>query len=132
VVVLQRGTRGALVVIGTVALVLGIAGLVLPLVPTTPFLLLAAACYARGSSRLHDRLLRDRFLGASIRDYRDQRAIRGTVKIGALLTLWACIGISVIAIESTWLRILLVAIAAAVTVHLLTLRTIWPDRSTGG
>jgi hypothetical protein len=127
--VLQQGTRAALVAIGTVALVLGLAGLVLPLLPTTPFLLVAAACYARGSRRLHDWLMRDRILGTSIRDYREQRAIRGTVKIGAILTLWVSVGISIVAVESPWLRLLLVVIAAAVTFHLLTLRTIWPDRA---
>ena len=57
-----------LIVVGTLSLVLGIVGVFVPLLPTTPFLLLAAACYARGSERLYRWLVGHRYLGQYIRD----------------------------------------------------------------
>ncbi len=123
---MRTGTRTALVICGTVALALGIIGIFLPVLPTTPFLLLAAACYARGSARLHGWLVNNRFLGEYIRDYRDRRAIKLNVKIFAIAMLWLFIGISILAVDPVWLRFLLAAIAVAVTAHILTLRTIRP------
>ena len=128
---MRKGARAALVVCGTVALVLGIIGLVLPVLPTTPFLLLAAACYARGSTRLYDWLLGNRFLGEYIRDYRERRAIRLRAKVLAIAMLWLVSGLSIIAIEPIWVRLALAAIAVAVTAHLLSLATIRPVRSRG-
>jgi hypothetical protein len=121
---MRRGERAALVLVGTIALALGIVGILLPLLPTTPFLLLAAACYARGSERLHDWLLNSPVLGQYIRDYRERRAIRLRAKVAAIVTLWLFVGIGIISADAVWLRILLAAIAAGVTVHLLSLRTI--------
>ena len=123
---MRKGPRIALVICGTVALALGIIGIFVPVLPTTPFLLLAAACYARGSARLHDWLVNNRLLGEYIRDYRDRRAIKLNVKIFAIAMLWLFIGISILAVDPVWLRFLLAAIAVAVTAHILTLRTIRP------
>ncbi|MEX1170569.1 MAG: YbaN family protein [Chloroflexota bacterium] len=123
---MRKGTRTALVICGTVALALGVMGIVLPLLPTTPFLLLAAACYARGSPRLHGWLMNNRFLGEYIRDYRERTAIKRNIKIFAVAMLWLFIGISILAVEAVWLRVLLAAIAVAVTAHIVRLRTIKP------
>ena len=123
---MKRGARTALVVCGTVALALGVAGLFLPVLPTTPFLLLAAACYARSSTRLHDWLVNSRYFGEYIRDYRDRRAIKLRLKVFAIAMLWLAIGISILAVDLVWLRLLLAVIAVAVTAHLLSLRTIGP------
>lgn len=121
---MKQGTRIALVVIGTIALTLGVIGIVVPVLPTTPFLLLAAACYARSSERLHGWLMDNRYLGAPIRDYRERRAVRLHVKVYALVVLWAGIALSIVAIGSVWLALALVAIALAVTAHILRLGTI--------
>jgi uncharacterized membrane protein YbaN (DUF454 family) len=120
----KQGTRIALVVVGTVALALGIIGIVVPVLPTTPFLLLAAACYARSSERLHRWLLNNRYLGEPIRSYRDHRAVRLHVKIYAIVVLWAGIALSIVAIGGFWLTLALVAIALAVTAHIVRLGTI--------
>ena len=125
---MRKGTRIAWSLAGTVALALGLVGIFLPVLPTTPFLLLAAACYARGSARLHDWLMNNRFLGQYIRDYRDRRAVRLSVKVFTLAMLWLGIGISIVAVDLVWLRFLLAAIAVAVTVHVLTLGTIGSGR----
>jgi hypothetical protein len=123
---LKRGKRSAWVVLGTVALALGVVGMIVPVLPTTPFLLLAAAAYARGSTRLHDRLVNNRLLGEPIRDYRDRRAIKLVLKVYTIAMLWVFIGVSVVAVDVAWIRVLLVVIATAVTAHILTLRTIMP------
>ena len=121
---MKQGTRIALVVIGTVALALGVIGIVVPVLPTTPFLLLAAACYARSSERLHRWLMNNRFLGEPVRNYRDSRAVKLHVKVYAIALLWAGIAVSIVAIGGFWLTLGLTAIALAVTAHILRLRTI--------
>ena len=104
---------------------LGIAGIFLPLLPTTPFLLLAAACFARSSDRLYNWLLNNRWFGRYIRDYLQKRAIRLRVKVFAITVLWLVIGFSgVFVTDSVIFRIMLFLIAAGVTWHLLSVRTL--------
>lgn len=121
---MNRAARWALLVLGTFALGLGLAGLFLPLVPTTPFLLLAAACYARSSPRFYDWLINHRQLGEYIRNYRDKRAIKQRARVTAIVLLWLTIGASVLFVDDLWLRLTLAVVAIGVTIHLLSLRTI--------
>lgn len=72
---------------GLACLALAIVGLFLPLLPTTPFLLLAAACFSRSSRRLHDWLLRQPTFGPILRDWEQHRAIRLRVKWTATVLL---------------------------------------------
>ncbi|MHB0875873.1 MAG: YbaN family protein [Anaerolineae bacterium] len=121
---IARGRNSLLVICGSVFLALGIVGVVVPVLPTTPFLLLAAACYARGSRRLHDALMRSRFPGRYIRDYREGKGLTRSAKAVLLFTLWLTIGYSALAVvEGTLLQALLFAIATAVSIHLLALPT---------
>jgi broad specificity phosphatase PhoE/uncharacterized membrane protein YbaN (DUF454 family) len=113
-----------LIVIGTVSLILGIMGIVLPLLPTTPFLLLSAACYLRGSEKLYTLLISNKYVGKYISDYREGRGIPKRAKIYALILLWSTIGFSVIfVIPLLWVKVLLVAIAVAVTIHISNIKT---------
>ncbi|RZA35787.1 MAG: DUF454 domain-containing protein [Lysobacteraceae bacterium] len=73
---------------GALAVLLGILGLFLPLLPTTPFLLLASWCFARGSERLHRWLLSHRVFGEYLRNFEAGRGIPLTAKIVATLMLW--------------------------------------------
>ncbi|MEY4305989.1 MAG: hypothetical protein RIT52_2164 [Pseudomonadota bacterium] len=82
------------ITLGLAALALGTAGLVLPLLPTTPFMLLAAACFAKSSPRLHDWLISHRLFGQAIRDWRDYRAISPKAKRMALTAMTAALGLS--------------------------------------
>lgn len=114
--------KGVLVVAGTLSLGLGLIGIVVPLLPTTPFLLLAAACYARSSGRFYRWLTTNRLFGKYIRDYRENRGIPVKVKVLSLAFLWATILISVFLISQPVVFILLPLIAAAVTAHILRIR----------
>ena len=114
-----------LVSVGIVALGLGVIGVFVPLLPTTPFLLLAAACFMRSSDRLYRWLIGHKWLGGYIKHYRENRAITLRAKVVVLITLWAVIGYSALGVVSSWwLRALLMIIALGVTIHLLRLRTL--------
>lgn len=107
------------------SLSLGVLGIVLPILPTTPFLLLASACFLRSSPRLHVWLMRNRMLGSYIIAYRRFHAIDPWTRIATIALLWACITWSaVFVVEALWLRILLALIAVGVTTHLVLLKTL--------
>lgn len=82
------------IIIGLTSLALGIAGVVLPLLPTTPFVLLAAYCFARSSPRLHAWLLANRTFGPLIRNWEQHRAIAPRAKLMAVASMAAVFGIS--------------------------------------
>jgi uncharacterized membrane protein YbaN (DUF454 family) len=104
--------------IGGIAVVLAILGVFLPLLPTTPFLLLASACFARGSTRLHGWLINNKLFGAYLRNYEQGRGIPLRGKVVALVLLWASIGYSAYSAGSTTLIALLASIAVTVTIYL--------------
>ena len=110
--------RAALIVCGTLSLGLGIIGVFVPLLPTTCFLLIAAWCYARSSSRLYDRLMQAKWIGSYLRRYRDERAIPSHVKTASLVMMWITIGYSVYAFPNMLIRAALLLTAAGVTWHL--------------
>jgi uncharacterized membrane protein YbaN (DUF454 family) len=83
-------------IIGLISLALGIAGVVLPLLPTTPFVLLSAYCFARSSPRLHDWLLGHKIFGPLIHNWEQHRAISPRAKVLAVLSMAGVVGISVL------------------------------------
>jgi uncharacterized membrane protein YbaN (DUF454 family) len=114
-----------LVAAGSVSLALGILGIFLPLLPTTPFLLLTAACYAKSSERLYEKLLSNRYVGKYIVEYRKNRGIRKSVKIYILSLLWATILVSILFfVGALWVRILLGCVAVGVTIHVASFKTL--------
>ena len=113
-----------LIFFGTVFVGLGVLGMFLPLMPTTVFLLLAAYCYSKSSERFHDWLLTNRWCGKYIRNYKDGRGMTVRDKATSLTLLWASILVSMWFVAGKlWLVLLLAAVAVAVTVHLLWIRT---------
>ena len=122
---MNRGpVRALLIVVGTVAVLLGIVGVFLPLLPTTPFLLLAAWCYARSSKRFYAWLLAHRCLGPYIRNYGEGKGMTRRAKTSTLALLWVAIVVTaVFAIPYWWMQLPLMAIAAAITFYLLRLPT---------
>jgi len=117
--------RGLLVAVGILAISVGTIGIFVPLLPTTPFLLLAASCFIRSSDRLYAWLIHHRWFGSYIRNYREHRAITLSAKIVSLTLLWSMIGYSAVFVaHAWWLRALLGIIAVGVTIHLLQLKTL--------
>lgn len=104
---------------------LGVLGIFLPLLPTTPFLLLSAFLYARSSEKFHSWLINHKYLGEFIRNYTEKKGIPLKTKIGAITLLWVAILLSAIFIvELSVIKILLLLIAAAVTAHILSFKTL--------
>lgn len=110
--------KTVLLIIGIIALVLAVLGLFLPLLPTTPFLLLASACFARGSDRMHRWLLSHGVFGAYLRSFEEGKGIPLRAKIVAISLLWISMAVSISMVGHLALRLLLAAIAVAVTVYL--------------
>ena len=110
--------RVMLLVVGTVALGLGVIGIFLPVLPTTPFLLVAAACYARASTRLYEWLLGQPSLGPIISEWRRSRALPAGVKTRALVVVVITFALSIALVDATALRVVLVLTAIVlVTFH---------------
>ena len=105
------------------ALVLGVVGIVLPILPTTPFLLLAAACYARSSARLYRWLLGQPSLGPIITQWRASRSLPPGVKARALLVVALTFVISIVLVEAIPLQMALAAIGLTLGLFLYRLPT---------
>jgi uncharacterized protein len=111
----SRLMKGLLIVCGTICVGLGILGIFLPLMPTTVFLLLAAACYARSSERFHRRLVEHPWLGPYIQQSRGMTTRQKAVSITVL---WLSLIVSMIwTADLVWLRFLLIAVGVGVTLH---------------
>jgi uncharacterized protein len=116
--------RGAWISLGFVFIGLGFAGVLLPLIPTTPFVLLAAYCFSRSSPRFYAWLLRHRVFGKLIRDWRAGRGIEMRTKVTAVVLIVVTIGsTAVFFVSSPLLRLMLLAIGVSVILFLLTRRT---------
>jgi len=112
-------------VIGTLALVLGAIGLFLPVLPTTPFVILAAACYLRSSKRMYAWILRNELFGETIENYQAGRGLKRNTKIRALGLMWAAISISAFFfVDQLIFRGAMFLVASGVTVYILRLPTL--------
>lgn len=110
--------------IGSLSLVLGVIGIFLPLLPTTPFLLLSAAMFFRSSPRAYRWLLGHRHLGPYIRSFREERSIPLRAKIISLSLLWlTSLHCMVLMFGSWWLRAAMLAVAVGVSWYILSLKT---------
>jgi len=129
-IISNRFFRYLLIISGTIFLGFGIIGIFLPILPTTPFLLLAAACYARSSKRFYNWLMNNRWFGNYIKNYRDGRGVPLKFKIFTIFLLWITIIVSVfLVINNYWVKIILILIAIGVTIHILTIKTYKQKRS---
>ena len=115
-----------LAILGCIALALGIVGIFLPLLPTTPFLLLAAALWVRSSPRLYEWLITHRYFGEYIRNFRENRAIPMRAKIISIALMWGTMLYCVCALLTQWwwAQTALLAVAVGVTWHILSFATL--------
>jgi len=118
-------SRWILIIIGSFFTGLGILGIFLPLLPTTPFLLLAAACYIRSSERFYNWLINNKWLGNYIKNYLEGKGVSLKVKVLSISLLWITIGYSVVFVVNIFpIRVILILIAIGVTIHILSIRTL--------
>ncbi len=116
--------RRVMIIAGSFFVGLGILGIFLPVLPTTPFLLLAAACYAKSSKRFYNWLINNKWLGNYIKNYREGKGVPLKVKVLSISFLWFTIGYSVVFVVNTFLiQGILILIAIGVTIHVLSIRT---------
>ena len=120
----NRLLSSLLIIAGTFFVVLGIIGIALPILPT-PFLIIAAACYAKGSKRFYNWLVNNRLLGRYIKNYLENKGISMKAKIISISLLWATIIFSITFIIQTFLiRIILIIVAIIITYHIISIKTI--------
>jgi uncharacterized membrane protein YbaN (DUF454 family) len=105
-------------VVGILAVILGVLGIFLPLLPTTPFLLLASACFVRASPRMHNWLQTNPMFGKYLRNYENGHGIPLRGKIWVLVFMWGSMSYSVWRTDMLWVRLLIVLIGACVTIYL--------------
>ncbi len=112
-----------LIIVGIISLTLGGIGVFLPLLPTTPFVLLAAACFAGCSPTMHKWLCRSRFFGEYIENYRTNAGVSKSVKIKAILFLWAGLGLSAATVHKPLVWTILAAVGVCVSTYLIMMKT---------
>lgn len=111
------------IILAVGCIVLGTVGIFIPLLPTTPFLLLAAWLFLKSSPKLYTWLVHNRIYGMYIKNYVERKAVPLKIKLFTIIVLWGVIMSTVVfTIELLWLRIVLIVIAIAVTIHILLIR----------
>ena len=129
--VTQNVAKALWFTLGTICLFAGAIGMVVPLLPTTPFLLASAGCFCKCSSRMHNWLMNNKYFGEYLKNYREGKGLPVKTKIFTLAFLWVTIGISTVFLLNRILSIQLVlpmqlvmtAVAIGVSIHILKLPT---------
>ena len=121
-IVRQKWLRATLIVVGMLSTVLAVIGIFLPVLPTVPLLLLAAACFARSSESFHNWLLEHPRLGPMVKDYLGGQGVPMRAKISAISLIWLSVLVSVLfLIPILWVKVFLLTIALCVSIYLLRL-----------
>lgn len=121
---MNRARQGIYIGLGSFFLVLGAIGIFVPLLPTTPFWLLTCWFYLRSSGSLYRRVMRNRYFGTYIRDYMEEKAIPLRSKVISLGVMWtSTLLTSFLLIDRLWIKVVLLAISAGVTWHILSYPT---------
>lgn len=120
----HRSVRYTLLAIGWLSVLLGVIGIFVPVLPTTPFLLLAAACFVRSPRRFYLWLVNHKHLGPWIRDYLEGNGIPFKGKVYAISLMWASIGLSCYLVPMPWARAFMLTSAVLVTLYILRQKTL--------
>lgn len=109
---------------GTLCVIIGAIGAFVPLLPTTPLLLLAAWLYVRSSDRLYNWLLNQKILGSYIRDFMEEKSIPKRAKIIALTMMWASMLFCIHFIaEQIWLKFILAIVTIAASLYIMSFKS---------
>ena len=120
----HRSVRYTLLAIGWLSVLLGVIGIFVPVLPTTPFLLLAAACFVRSSRRFYLWLVNHKHLGPWIRDYLEGNGIPLKGKVYAIGLMWASIALSCYLVPMPWARAFMLTSAVLVSLYILRQKTL--------
>ena len=112
-----------LITLGFICIGLGAVGVALPVMPTTPFVLLAAFCFSASSEKFYNWLQQNRVFGPYIENYRTKQGISFLHKIASILFVWTGIAISILMVREVWVCIVLMIVALGITIHLLMIKT---------
>lgn len=122
--IIKELKRYLLLIIGTISLILGTIGIFVPILPTTPFILLSSFCYIRSSKSLYNWLIRHKIFGKYIYNYLVHKSVKKSAKITAITLLWFSLGITFYIINNLYINFILILIGIAVSVHLIRLKTL--------
>jgi len=112
-----------LIVAGFISLALGVVGIILPLLPTTPLVLLSAACFSKCNKRLENWLCQSRVFGPFIENYRTGQGISRLHKNASIAFLWAGLTSTIVITRELWIFAVLLIVGIGVTIHLLMIKT---------
>lgn len=113
-----------LISLGIISIILGVIGLIFPVLPTTPFLLLAAFCFLRSSNKLYNWLINHKLFGSMLDNYIKYKAITKKTKIIAIVFLWCSLLLSVYLTQSVYIAVFLFVTGISVSIYILHLKTL--------
>lgn len=117
--------KAFLIIVGTLSITLGVIGIVVPLLPTTPLILLGAGCYVKASDKLYQQLIKNKWLGRYIEDFREKNGISYKNKVMSLGLMWVSIAGTILFLGiDFWLAAVLIIIAVTVSVYIISFDTI--------
>jgi len=120
----NKAVKWIYIISGTTSFFIGVAGVVLPLLPATPFLLFSAFCYARSSEKFYNKLMGSKIFGDYIKSYKKGNGMPLHAKIIVILILWSTILISAFtSVDNLIIQIILFGVAIGVTIHLTIIKT---------
>ncbi|TDO98995.1 YbaN family protein [Marinomonas balearica] len=115
----MQGKRILYIILGWLSLIIGIIGIFLPLLPTTPLVLLAAWCFSRSSTRFHNWLINHKYFGPIVRDWQSGEGIPKKVRNRALLVMWLGMSLSMLIVWRFWATVGLITIGVCVSLYML-------------
>lgn len=115
--------KNLMIVLGSLAIVIGAIGVALPILPTTPFIIIAALCFSTSSPKMYSWLSNNRYFGEYISNHRDKTGVTKKTKAYSITFLWTLLIVSMFFMkDNTWMLILLIIVGLVVTVHIMLLR----------
>ena len=121
---LNDAKRVIYIFLGSLCLILGAIGVIVPLLPTTPFWLLTCWFYLHSSLVLYDRVITNRYIGRYLKNYLEDRSISISTKITAITVMWSSFIYTAFFFEADWwINIILLLVSIGVTLHILSIQT---------
>jgi uncharacterized membrane protein YbaN (DUF454 family) len=108
---------------GCISIVLGTFGIFLPILPTTPFVILAGICFSASSPKMYEIIRKSKFFGPYIENYRNKSGVPMKVKITSIISLWILLALSAFFMNKRIAYIIFPLIGCAVTIHIILLKT---------